>query len=482
MNVGSILNGDLPPDNDPAQKGKSDTRPPAQPFHHKHSINNLLNDPPANAASADDQLLSLPEVSRTSITSLANLTTEIEADLSSESTKKEAKGESSPKQTKETKPKKQAKQNARPKQSIVNGELERLNKLKGPKKKPQRYSEPPIWAREWIPPSQQHRENGYAEHAQPQADASISLKAVFDRASTYSADLECLITGVIPPQSTVRAVAEWIYANFVKILLENRQYMELELKFGTLIDKDSGIRLDVGVSSECIYTRLSNIRFDMGVHEVGWNEMKSYLEELEKVYQEENRKNPNPNKPRRKFNTTESDATDFFYLLTERNEMPKRIRVSKDNTLSPPRYIAIQKQRLSDLYIHNPSSMYDLRLSMSLEMPVEEGSIEPIMKKNKPALQRMKKRSSWSHAPTVTRFDFTAVLVPKTTKNKAGKTVTESDRSHELELEIDTYQIFRGFDKVRDGSDSIRFEELVEVFLNNARCLNNRVTKLASAA
>ncbi|SGZ50022.1 CIC11C00000003447 [Sungouiella intermedia] len=124
--------------------------------------------------------------------------------------------------------------------------------------------------------------------------------------------------------------------------------------------------------------------------------------------------------------------------------------------------------------------MYDLRLSLSLEFPIDESSVEPIMRKNKPTLTRIKRRTSWRHPPTVTQFDFTMVLLPKTTRNKLGKNVTEHENTHELELEIDTKEIFKGFDKIRDGSDTIRFEELVEVFLNNARCLNNRVTKLAS--
>lgn len=512
MNVGSILNGDSPSER---AEGKKE-RPPPQPFQYRHSINNLLNDVPTKAKdeSNDDQLLSLPDVSHTSRSSIAALTNEIEAELPRTETKKKGvKTEYSSQDVrkydtkKEKLPKGQHSQGQhsqgqlpkgqrqgqggqkgnggadekRGKNSIVNGELKRLNKLKGPKQKPHRYSEPPIWAREWTPASQQPRDAAIPDKGPSQGgdfSRDLSQKTLFDHSSTYSADLECLITGMIPPQSTIRAVAEWIYANFVKILLENRQYMELELKFGTIVNKDTGARLDIGVSSECIYSSSATTKFVSGVHETGWTEMRNFLEELEKAYQEESRKNPA--KPRRKFATTESDGTDYFYHVSERNEMPRKIRITKDNTLTPPRLVGIRKQRLSDLYIHNPSSMYDLRLSMSLEMPVEEGSVEPIMKKNKAALQRMKKRTSWSHAPTVTKFDFTEVRVPQTLKNSSGKAVTEYTKTWELELEIDTYQIFRGFDKIRDGLDSIRFEELVEVFLNNARCLNNRVTKLAS--
>lgn len=473
MNVGSILNGDSPPDAD-TESGSAMPK-----LNHRHSINDLLNGPASNASRNSEQKTA--ETEKTD----DHDETEIHISESEFPTKSDEEEESEEDSTQgeivrvvvEEKPSTQE----RP-AHIVGSELEKINQLKHSQKKggkPRRYTQPPIWSQEWFPPSQNNRENG---HFPPEPSPSVptgglSLKPVFDRSHMYTQDLECLVTGVIPPQSIVRTIAEWIYANFVEIPLENRKFLELELKFGTIVDKKAGYRLDIGVSSDCIYTNASNIRFEMAVHETGWKEMKAFLDELEKKYQEENRKNPS--KPRRKFSTLETDFTDLIFQINERNERPKRIRISKDNTLNPPRYTAIEKKRISDLYIHCPSSMYDFRISLSLEFPVAEEKIEPTLKK-KPENTRIKKRTSLTHSPTVTQFDFTSVLTPKTMKNKAGKTVVEHETNFELELEIDPTEIFRGFDKVRDGSDSIRFEELVEVFLNNARCLNNRVTKLAS--
>lgn len=502
MNVGSILNGDSPPENE--EKKSGDEQPSIQTIHQRHSINNLLNDAPVFAARSE---------SGNKQSSLANLTNEesdeddttdeeINVDFRRnvldepphpvtvvESPKvepKEPKGKPKAK-PKEREPKAEVKVPRIPSKDTtspsiknsVNSELATIKLFKSSKGKPKRYSAPPIWAQEWVPPSQQ-RENGFREApvAVPEPNGNISEKHIFNRTLMYSVDLECLITGVIPPPSVVRTVAEWIYANFVEIPLENRQFVELELKFGTIMDKAAGKRLDLNVSTECIFTKSSAIHFDMGVHEVGWHDMQTFLEELEKLYQDENRKNSQ--KPKRKFNTLETDMTDLFFQINERNEKPKTIRISKDNTLNPPRYVGIQKKRISDLYIHNPLSMYDLRLSLSFEFPIAEGSVDPVMKRNKPTLQRGKKRCSWTHTPTATQFDLTKVQIPKTMKNKLGKVVVENETSFEVELEIDTVEIFKGFDKIRDGSDTIRFEELVEVFLNNARCLNNRVTKLAS--
>lgn len=482
MNVGSILNGDSPPDTEVKQHEHDTTAQQLSPhanLHHRHLINDLLNDSPAGGRSSQSAASKSPEkVSRTEnlkaenkINEKSKLATEMNATLSEDSIQEEIPAVKAERVTQN--------ESKIQKNKLVEKELSTIAKLKSAKLKPRRYASPPIWAQEWTPPLQSGRDahSAFSTPLSLAGGTGLSSKPVFDRTSTVSADLECSITGVIPPQSVVRTVAEWIYANFVEIPLDDRQYVELELKFGTIVDKVTGHRLDIGVSSECIYTQASDTRFDMGVHEVGWNDMRQFLEELEKTYQDENRKNPA--KPRRKFSVLETDNTDMFFMISERNEKPKKIRITKDNAVNPPRFHGIHKKRLSDLYIHNPSSMYDLRLSLSIELPMEEQSVEPIIKKNKPILTRIKRRTSWTHATTVTQFDFTQVSQPKTTKNKYGKTVVEHDNLHELELEIDTVEIFKGFDKIRDGSDTIRFEELVEVFLNNARCLNNRVTKLA---
>lgn len=495
MNVGSILNGDSSPNN--AERNSNS-------LVYRHSISDLLNGPASNGAKIahngqpittsestavkeeDTEAKPTGDGQRQELRSEENgPENESEVHISESEFPTKSDEESEEETTRGDILAVVVEDNSKVGQrsALVGTELEKINKLMSKEKKksgkPHRYTQPPVWAQEWIPPSQQLRDTGsfVPESRNMEGSGGLSSKSVFDRSHMHTQDLECLVTGVIPPQSIVRTIAEWIYANFVEIPLENRQYMELELKFGTIVDKTGGYRLDIGVSSECIYTKASEIRFDMGVHEVGWNEMKRFLDELEKSFQEENRKNHQ--KLRRKFSKLETDFTDLLYQITERNERPKKIRISKDNMLNPPRYVGIEKKRLSDLYIHCPSSMYDLRLSLSLEMPVPEEKIEPTLKK-KAAYTRVKRRTTFTHAPTVTQFDFTAVLTPKTTKNKAGKTVVEHETNFELELEIDTNEIFRGFDKVRDGSDSIRFEELVEVFLNNARCLNNRVTKLAS--
>jgi len=360
-------------------------------------------------------------------------------------------------------------------------DLTKIKKIKQ-SNKPKRYATPPIWAQRWTPLNERGADcasNGVPnDSGNVGVGTRISLKPVFDNTTTNYVDLQCSITGVIPPSSITRTTAEWIYANFANIEDSNRKNVELELKFGKIIDKRSGNRINLNVITECIYTNESDIRFDMEVEEIAWNDIRKMFDELEKRFQEERRTNPSI-KDKRKFNMLESDQTDSFYQLGNKNEHLRKVRISKDNLLDPPRYTAIQKERIADLYIHNPQSMYDLRLSLSLEVPVPEGNIEAIMSKNQPQLQRGKKRVSFTHTPTITQFDLTRVMIPREFKNKSGKKVVNHETKYEVEMEADTLAIFQSIDKVRQGTDTYRLEEEVEIFLNNARVINNRVTKLA---
>ncbi|KAG5416789.1 CET1 [Candida metapsilosis] len=366
---------------------------------------------------------------------------------------------------------------------LVNPDDDDLTKIKKIKQsnKPKRYSTPPIWAQKWVPPNERGLGDGYngvQDHGQTEGITRISSKPVFDRTVTNYVDLQCSITGVIPPSSITRRIAEWIYANTANIEDSNRKNVELELKFGTIIDKRTGKRINLNVTTECVYTNGSDVRFDMEVEEIAWNDVRKMFDELERRFQED-KKNDQSIRDKRKFKMLESDQTDSFYQLGGKNEHLRKVRISKDNLLQPPRYTAIQKERVADLYIHNPQSMYDLRLSLSLEMPVPEGNIESIMSKSQPQLQRDKKRVSFTHTPTITQFDLTRVIVPREYKNKSGKKVVNHETKYEVEMEADTMEIFQCIDKVRSGTDNYRLEEVVEIFLNNARIINNRVTKLA---
>lgn len=467
MNVGSILNNDSPPKQDDDKSRSSSTGD----IHLRNSIGNILNNE-QDSSSTESKSQSPPLAKASHNDSIVSINNEDFDDLKEEKAEEE--------DVKSDVLKKNEGNDGEDQSSTKTiDELKRLKQLKS-KKKPTRYTTPPIWAQEWIPPNQRHLLDNAA--TAPDSLSTLSDKRLFDNSKTQSIDLECSITGVIPSPSITRTIAEWIFANFRDIAEQNHKYVELELKFGTIIDKRKNLRINLNVATECVYTDHSDIKFDMQVEELAWNDLCKYFQVLETSYQDELRKlgASGRNKPKRKFTTLESDITDTIYHVKDgRNEQPKSIRVSKDNNLNPPRYTAIEKHRISSLYVHVPANMYDLRLSLSLEMPIAETAIEQVMARNVPTLIREKKRNSWTHPPTVSQFDLTLVSIPRETKSKSGKKLIERDQNYEVEIEINTPQVFNAIDKFIKNVDPYRFEELVEIFMNNARVLNNRVTSLA---
>lgn len=453
MNLGGLLNDDSPPD---GAKGQ-DAVPPT--VHQRHSIVNMLNGDDRAQKAKEEAAAKAPESDDSD-----------EQKPVPELSESEEKPAAAPAPTEDAKPK-QASAPAEPALETITDELEKIKHLKG-KARPRRYETPPIWAQEWQP---RLRYDDVPRQPTGTAPGLILLeKKVFDYTKTHLVDLECLISGVIPAPSVLRTIAEWIFANFRDISEQNRQYVELELKFGTIIDKRTGIRLNIDVTTECIYTNHLGIHFEMEVEEKAYKEVALYLTELEMTHQE-----LRDRRLRRKFNHLETDYTDLFFQIERAKEHPKLVRVLADNTLTPRRYTGIEKQRILDLYIYNPACMYDLRLLLLLEFPVPDANIEPIIKNNTPVLVREKKRLSWTHAATVLRFDLTRVQIPKQLKAPLGRRVVDHDVHFEIEQEIDTNEVFMAMDKFNLGDDAYRFEELVEIFLNNARVVNNRVTKLA---
>ncbi|KAL6454708.1 CET1 mRNA-capping enzyme subunit beta [Candida maltosa Xu316] len=502
MNVGSILNDDTPGKNkdDERMSESPISRPKLPSVHERHSITNMLNDAPSEPTLKQPEPTSASDFRKPSITykpppplhstgssghssarsspavqkrnSIANIL-DTDDDAANRSS---SKIESSKSATEDSEGPKI--ETAEP--ITIDDDLEKIKKLKV-SEKPRRYETPPIWAQRWTPVGDERSNNGSSTTTATSTGGAtftrLSDKPVFDYTSTTSVDLECSITGVIPPSSITRTIAEWIYANFSNVEEKSKRFVELELKFGKIIDKRTGNRIDLSVVTECIYTDQSNCRFEMEVEEIAWKEIKKYFEELEKLHKEDKREKQSA----RKFNVLDSDNTDTFYQIGNKNEHLRKVRITKDNSLSPPRFTAIQKDRVADLYIHNPQSMYDLRLSLSLEIPVPEGNIETIMAKNQPLSIREKKRTTFTHPPTITQFDLTRVLIPRESKSKSGKKVVQHDTKYEVELEADTLEIFNAIEKITTGVDNFRLEELVEVYLNNARVLNNRVNKIALA-
>ncbi|GMF99163.1 unnamed protein product [[Candida] boidinii] len=102
---------------------------------------------------------------------------------------------------------------------------------------------------------------------------------------------------------------------------------------------------------------------------------------------------------------------------------------------------SIQKQKIADLIIYLPNSLFDLRLTMALELPIDLTKIrETHNNPNQP--QQVSKR--------------------------------RPEPKYELELEINTKELLNSIESLSD--DPLYFIDLVQSFLDNGRILARQLS------
>ncbi|KAG7662823.1 uncharacterized protein J8A68_003678 [[Candida] subhashii] len=278
---------------------------------------------------------------------------------------------------------------------------------------------------------------------------------------------EITVQHLVITKSVVEGVKDWINTHYSSIAVNNRSHVEIELKFGQIVDKYTRVRLYGGMRDSRIVRKSWHFHFQMEVDDSAFEKAKEFLIHLQKESNE-------------KFKSSIHDSTDSMYQLPE-----KRVTVSKD---SSGKLEYISKNRISDLYIVNPSSKYDFRLSMSLKLPLEKtidvsGSI--------PEYERIKRRRTWVQKDL--EFELTTVTTPRQYRGPYDTKATIS----ECEMVLYPAIVFRIFDKpngaFREGVDDLvtsmskvkidaghegaqspeQLEVLVDKFMRNARLLND---------
>ncbi|KAG7664876.1 uncharacterized protein J8A68_001569 [[Candida] subhashii] len=245
----------------------------------------------------------------------------------------------------------------------------------------------------------------------------------------------------IPRGPINRSISKWITDTVETIDENDRECIEIEVKFGKILDKSTQSR--VNLPKECLLRKAgNNINFQMEVQQSDWQELHELLEN-------KTRTNDISNKV---FSSTTENA---YHIGQGQNE--RRVRISTDNLSDPPVFTAVEKKRISDLFIHTPFNRYDFRISISLEIPEVEIDLEKVTKEQKSFFTRFKKRTSWRKGDTL--YEFTRALEPKEGKtNKCEK--------YEIELEMNPAAILDAISK----KESI--DEVVDNFIFDARSIN----------
>lgn len=180
--------------------------------------------------------------------------------------------------------------------------------------------------------------------------------------------------------------------------------LEIEAKFGLILDRSSGSRISLPVVTECILADVSNIRFESDIGLDVHRAMNRYLNNM----------------------VTGSKA--FSYLHTKTIDSfiwhsGAKLRLTKNQTDGYPIEL-IEKTRLLDISLHFPNAPFDVRISINTEDQKHLELFTQSSVQNTSTLgERKKDRIRYTQKSHGMRVDLTQV------------SSNENGLMHELEIE-----------------------------------------------
>ncbi|KAJ2685739.1 mRNA-capping enzyme subunit beta [Coemansia spiralis] len=269
--------------------------------------------------------------------------------------------------------------------------------------------------------------------------------------------MEQNVFGPRPAEDIVRIVADFMYTH----LKGCTGSIEIEGKLGRLVDKRSGLRINLPVGCETVYTDDKNIRFESNMTV----QQHAMFNKLLNQRVDETRR-PEFRGSRIEYKHTKE--IDHFYRVDG-----TRLRVTTDKE-SGQVLAVITKTKIADLNIFSPRTKLDIRITINEESTMER----PDMDANKPILVRHKDRLSYKQ--DLWSFDLTQVVSPEHELGpvnpyaigppKTSPAVT----THELELEVAQPDVWLAErEKVAQNKPN-NFHEITHTFLGNLRALAKR--------
>lgn len=341
--------------------------------------------------------------------------------------------------------------------------LSKLSEQSNIKKK----KEIPIWARKWVP---KVKENLVVEKIDAETVSESNGNSNPNATKTYGLNAEGIplnfkssYLNVEPDCDIVQAIQQWIYAQLVSIPIEDRSFIEIEMKFGKLTGDNGVDRINLPISTETIYTNIDGHLLP--------NIDESLFKELIKHMLTTTENNSD-------FNTLESEMIDSIYRINDfyNHKRPRFLRLSKDYKTGRI-FEFIEKKNLSNLLIYTPRDAYDMKLSLNLEVPLDPKDEPPEKFVNEtPIHMRRKKRCSYIHNDSYTRFDLTEVVNRKQASLNDSDT-TKIHNTFEVELELNPQVLVKCIDYI--NKDSTKFATLVRNFIHNGQLIRRKMTHLS---
>lgn len=180
------------------------------------------------------------------------------------------------------------------KKNNIKKDLEVLNEISA-SSKPSKYKNVPIWAQKWKPTIK--------------ALQSIDVKDL---------KIDPSFLNIIPDDDLTKSVQDWIYATIYSIAPEMRSFIELEMKFGLIIDAKGPDRVNPPVSSQSVFTEL-DAHLTPNIDESLFKELSKYIRGISEVSENIG-----------KFSIIESQTRDSVYRVGLSTQRPRFLRMSTD--------------------------------------------------------------------------------------------------------------------------------------------------------
>lgn len=302
--------------------------------------------------------------------------------------------------------------------------------------KPSRYRVAPIWAQKWKP----------------------TIKAL-QSIDTKDFKIDVSFTNIIPDDDLTKSVQDWVYATIISIPPDQRQFIEMEMKFGIIVEGSDSNRVSPPVSSQTVYTEM-DAHLTPDVDERVFTELKKYIKGVSEL-----------NENHGKFNIIESHTTDALYRVGLSTQRPRFLRMSKDVKTGRVGQF-IEKRHVSQLLLFSPKDSYDVKISINLELPVANNDPPEKYKDHTPVNTRTKQRVSYIHNDSCTRIDITKVA-----NHNQGVKQRHIEDTHEIELEVNTAALLTAFENI--AHDSKEYASVLRTFLNNGTIIRRKLTSLS---
>lgn len=314
-------------------------------------------------------------------------------------------------------------------------DLQILNEIAATSK-PNKYKNVPIWAQKWRP----------------------TIKAL-QNIGKKDLKIDNSFLNIIPDDDLTKSVQDWVYATVYSIPPDMRSLIEMEMKFGVIMDAKSPDRINPPVSSQAVFTEL-DAKMVPNVDSSVFDELKKYVRGVSEV-----------NENRGKFSTIESHTKDSIYRVGVATQRPRFLRMSTDVKTGRVGQF-IEKRKIAHLLIYSPKDSYDVKISINLEIPVPENEPPEKYKSQTPISERSKERVSYIHNDSCTRIDITKV--EQTSRGGRGN---NSELTYEVELEINTPALLNAFDNIM--TDSKLYAAVIRTFLNNGTIIRRKLSSLS---